>query len=460
MTAAEVAHGAFAQALALATLLGCGAGVGLLAWRCVDAAARRRGDEVARAWPTTTLLGLFVLAAVLPNLFLLGVPRAAVLALAGVAACAGLAWSWRARSLVAPTRAGAVLALAVFLLLEAPWVLAATRPLLSNDAILIWWPKVQEVAAGAWPEMQAVTPEHATAFYPRGLAWLANLAAGFGTPDQQLVRLVPVAFTWLLALVLAHGVRAQGWPREGAMAALLFVLLPDVARQCHSGMADLPIAAAVLVAGLGLSLRAALADGYVLAAAAAVGAASIKEEGNIVLAVVAAFCALAVVRRAGQRRAAATALLAFAVLLPFVRLRATVPQTRFDTLGLLLAEPDMLLRRMAAVVECLVRELVAPASLALEHEDGFGAEPSWAAWAAAAAFAVLVPRRWPRPIVAAPAVVLVLAALATQVASSVDVRWHMRTTLPRLAVEALPLALAAALARLAAARGAGGGGAS
>jgi len=436
---------AFELALAVALLLVTGGGVGLLLCRAVS---RRVPWPVPFGGTLTVLLGLFAVAAAQPNLFLLGAPRWSLLALAYGAAFAGYALAARGGGLRAPDRAAVLLGLGLALLLEPAVVLAATRPVTSNDALLIWWPKVREVAAGAATDLHTLTADHVTPFYPRGMAWLASTAAGWNVPDAQLQRLLPVVFTWLCAMALAAAARRLGAPRGGMVLAALFVALPEVARQCHAGLSDVPVAAAILAAGVGLTCRREHPAGVLLAVAAALGAASIKEEGALVLIVVAAFLVGDAVRRPHLRRAALAGLAAYCSVVPFAVARAAVPRTRLDTAGVLFGEPDMLLRRVAAVAQALVDQLVAPGSLLRIEENAADVAVPWTAWVVFVACAMLVPRSWPRRVVAAPAVVVLLAALAIQACSSVDVRWHMRTTLPRLVVEIAPLLLLAALGRM------------
>jgi hypothetical protein len=427
---------------AMLVLLCVGFGIGLL----LCAPFRRGRERLPFGASTTAIVGLCAACAVLPNLFALGAPRAAVLGVAYAAAAAGCALALRRRLAVWPDRAGVLLACAFALVFEAPIAVASTVPPLGSDAVRVWWPKVVEVANGIAPDLHGDVLEHGLPFYPRGLAWLASVAAPWSTGEGNLVRTIPVLWAWLTALAMTAIVRAHGLPRQAMLVGALFLLLPDVAQFANAGTPDLAVAAAVLVAGLGLSLRRERREGWMLAAAAACGAASIKEEGNLVLLVVFATAIVDAVRRPASRRAAIAVLAAPIVLLPFALQRAAVPQTRFDTASLLLTDPEMLVLRAAAASEQVVTAVLGGSGPPNDPES-VPLAAMWCTWLALASLVVLLLPARPRPIAVLPALVLLVGAGVVYVLSSAYVGWHVRTTLPRLSVQVAPLLLVAATAR-------------
>ncbi len=84
--------------------------------------------------------------------------------------------------------------------------------------------------------------------------------------------------TWLIAVVMAAFARQRGRSGTGLMLAATIVLLPDVARYSGLGMADGAMAAAILLAAIGLAFRHQRRDGLALAMLAAVGACALKED--------------------------------------------------------------------------------------------------------------------------------------------------------------------------------------
>lgn len=410
-------------------------GIGLLVRGRLTAPPPPLEREAAptRGLGVTALAGLCAMAAVLPNLFVLGVPRPALLALAFAAAATGFVLHARA-ALRTWRRADVVLAGALTLLTAAPWLHAATAPLLYHDSMLMWWPKVLEAWNGQPPDLTALTPTHTNQAYPRGMAWLTVSGCVFGPPTPQAMATQAMAWAWLTALAMVEFARGIGRTGLGVAATAAFVLAPDVARHASSGMADCAIGGAALLAAIGLARRAQAGEGHRLAIAAAVGAASLKEEGSVVLLVVGAHFAYDVLARPERRWRALGTGGAVLVLLPFLRLRAHVQQTRMDALPVLLHDPHMLAMRAVATCEQLV---------AVAIERGLCTGPL-----VAFALLLLIPRTWPRPLTPLPALALLPMAMLVYTTTTVELPWHVGTTLDRLLIELLPTVLLAAVLRL------------
>ncbi len=414
-------------AVAATTLL-VATGVGLLVRGRSAEPAPRLGLAV------TTLVGMCALAAVLPNLFLLGLPRNAVLGLAWSAAGLGIALHAR-RELRQLRGRDFGIAIALTLLTAAPWLHAATSPPLYHDAMLMWWPKVLEAWNGELPDPTRLTLTHTNQPYPRGMAWLTVLGCVFGPPTPQAMASLAMAWAWLTALAMVSFARSVGRTGLGLAAAALFVLAPDVARHAGAGMADCAIGGAALLAAIGLARRTSAPEGHRIAIAAAIGAASLKEEGTVVLLAVGAHFAFDVLWRADRRWNALRCGPAIAVLVPFTLLRAHVQQTRMEALPVLLHDPHMLLLRGIAVCEQV-------ADFALRHSPVAGP-------LLLGALLVLLPRGWPRPLTPWPALLLLPVAMLVYATTTVAVQWHVQTTFDRLLIELLPTVLLAAALRLA-----------
>lgn len=416
--------------LALLLLLLTAIGLGLAA------RAALASPEAARL-PVSVLAlaGACTAAALLPALFLLGLPRPAVLGAAYALAAVGW-WRWARGGLLRPDRR-ALLATALLLLpLLGPLLAAVALPTVAEDAALVWWPKVAEVAAGRWPELHAATAVHTNPGYPRGMAWLTNLACPWG-PTPAVMQVVAWAPAWLVATAMLAFARSRGAHRAGLLAALTFVVLPDAAFHAGLGMADGAMAGAILLAAIGLGWRHERSCGLGLAVLAGIGACSLKEEGKLVLVVVAGTALLDSCRgRLPWRR---LLLLGSAplVLIPFWLASRSERATRLEALPTLLQEPDILLARTVAAVEQMGQALVDGQSY-----DG----PSYAGMLVLVSLALLVPRHWPRPLSPWPALVFLPVVVLVYVGTGVDVRWHVGTTFDRLMLQLAPtLWLGAAL---------------
>ena len=429
--------------LSVLLLLVTATGVGIAARRALfSAPARDLGLSVS------ALVGLCFMAAVMPNLFLLGLPRHAVLG--GIYCVAGFGWfRWGKRELDNVDRRAAMDAGLLALALASPIVIAATRPPIFNDAVLIWWPKVVEVARGEWPYVGQATLAHVNPGYPRGMAWLTNAASPASIPDPQLMQMVSLLWTWLTAVAMVATGRMLGGGRSALLVALLFVLLPDVARHACSGMSDLAIAGAVLLASIGLTMRRTHPEGFVIAGVAAIGAHSMKEEGAVVSLVVGAFFVFDLWRRPANRLRTLRGIALFPILVPFWLVRSSSPQTRMTTLSTLLNDPEVLFLRCVAVVEHMFRFVMAPDSVAFAGEGVAIVAVSWAGFFVLVSLVLLIPRPWPRPMLATPAVLMLPAAALAYITTGIGIRWHISTTIDRLMIELVPTIALAGFLRMA-----------
>jgi len=427
--------------LALVLALGFGAGR-LLVPRPRANSASARGEPAL-----CTLVGLGLLAALASNASALGAPKPAVLALAYAAAVLGWlrgAARWKELELARALRSGlrnlAALGLAV-LALHPALVLALGHEPLANDAVAIWWPKLREVGAGLAPDLATFLPD-AHPEYPRGLAWLAALSAPFGSAPTPILLLLPLA----LCLATCVALRELCGPARAAIgwfALLAYALLPDVARYAHSGLADLALGALLLVAGVGLARARADARWLRVCAAGAVGAASLKDEGAAVLALCALGIACTALRAHARdernaRRLALHALGLLALALPFWLLRARVGHSGYSGSILFLLQPALLAARLAEFPGALATLFTgAPAYGILPLR-----QPSSAAWLCAAL--ALASAFWgARRISAWPAAALAAIYLLVLLATPHQLEWHVWTAADRLALQLVPLAIAA-----------------
>ncbi len=418
-----------------------------------------RGGGVARFGPATqALAGALLLAAVLSNLAAAGLSHEHVLVVRWALIIGAVPWSiWMRSRHVDKTslmglHASSLCVMAVFgLVLWVPLMLAASGPPVRYDAVAIWWPKLREVAAGLAPVLEN-GPGHLHAEYPRGLAWLitgmADELRSFGdltgASGADLLRRTSWLFTWLGAAALYEAGRSRGNSLGGFLAGLLLALLPATALWAHSGYADPAIAGAVLLAGLGLTLRRQGQGGRGLAVVAALGAASIKQEGAVLVVVVAGLLLVDSVRCKHVRFTALAGLAAFALLLPWALRRGAEDAEVLGSLGEVLLDPMRLTERVVAVARAVGLFLTDRGALV---EDAFHPPVFWAGWVLGAGLLVLLPRGRSE-IDARPALVLLAAIVAIYVVTPFDLHWHLRTAFPRLLLQALPLVLLAAVHRI------------
>jgi 4-amino-4-deoxy-L-arabinose transferase-like glycosyltransferase len=152
----------------------------------------------------------------------------------------------------------------------------------------------------------AVFGDPSSAYAPSNLElWFAFLMAPLRSDD--LAGTGQVAFAALAALAIVAAVREAGGRRTAALAAaLLFLLVPEVWQQARTAMTDLGLAA-LLLASLPFSLRAArrASAGELMTAAAALGLAVGTKYVGLPLALPFALAALSA--KAGRPRPAALA---------------------------------------------------------------------------------------------------------------------------------------------------------
>ncbi|HKE02036.1 MAG TPA: hypothetical protein VKE69_13555, partial [Planctomycetota bacterium] len=375
-------------------------------WLVAD--PRRFADLGVGRLAFAALAGFCTLAAVLSCAALVGVPRPVVLWLAYAMAGAGFmresrrpraerSSTWRELAAVAP----------LALIASTGALSAISGPTIAGDAVAIWYPKAVEAASGAPPEPETFSIQwerHAHGEYPRGLGWLAATADPMGGADPRLVRIVS------LAIVLSGVAAAAGWFAKrgdlagGVLASCLVLLIPEMAAQCHVGMADAPLGMAVLLMGLALTQMRDDGHGLLLAAAGGAGGAAIKQEGAALWLVAAAVVAWRWIRPGASRRlerALATALLMTSVPWWLV-CSASGPKTALSPL-VLLTDTEFVAARFAEIARKLALALRDPQLI--DPSQGYGPEPPLGvAWFAAVCIPIArFARR--RPVVAAPAFV-------------------------------------------------------
>jgi hypothetical protein len=440
------------------------------------------------------LAGLALLAAVGNSARSLGLPKPAVLALCYALALAGaLRWHFvarRARSAHAGRveeqvgarerlrSAGltcALPALVALLALHGSCAIALGHVPYAIDAVGCWWPKLREVGAGLPPDLTTFLPD-AHPEYPRGLAWLAALGAPGRIAPDSAVLLVPLLLC-VLTCVALHELALQAGQRALAWLVLLtYALLPEVARYAHSGFADLALAPMVLLVGFGLARGREDARWLRVAAVGACGAASIKDEGAVVLAIAAFGLGLVWLRArsrslesgsraldsgasaerravlsgasaerravqqgaSAERRYALQALALLLIALPFWWLRVRVSHPGYSAAIPNLLQVEILIERAAHFPNALAAVFFgAPARGILPARA-----PSTAAWLLAAI--ALASAFWAaRRISAWPAALLAVVYALVLLATPHELDWHVGTTADRLALQLVPLALAA-----------------
>ena len=325
---------------------------------------------------------------------------------------------------------------------------ALTEPMWSNDFLAIWGLKGKALASSAsfpaWLRDPALAgfshPE-----YPSGLPLLfAGLSALRGRWDDHGMALLYPAIQVATLLVLAGWLRRRGASHAVALtAAALLALFEPLYSAFLTGMAEVPLSAAVLL--LGTALFDALDDTDTGAvrrlAAASLFAASIKNEG-IFIASVASIAALgtAMKSRDGKRRgmtAFGAALVPAAVVAVLTRVASRgAPMRDFDLRLLgsgpagnlaariaetLRADIDVAARGWPVLLCIAVLIGAAVAAVAAAPPGPGRAAPRRMLWIAAAALAVY----------------LLVPALSVR-----GPRWLVETTLPRTAAALAPLAAA------------------
>ena len=444
--------------LALVWLVFTGVGVGAFV------VPARPAHWPRAAWfALAALMGLLLIATLANALGVYGVPRAVVQIYAyGAAALGWFPWCRRARApAVVPRREDWGMVLAVAFLTFVPWAAALSGPAFVHDAASIWYFKILDILGNVTPtpeEIAAGWPTHAHALYPRGLAWLAVLGDPAGTADPSIPRVVSLLFPTMGSLVLGGWFLARRRFGLGLLAVVLCLSIPESAVQMAIGMADLPLAFALLVTVIGLAFargadpnfsdRSAVRFGRLAAAIGAAGAASIKQEGAVIAGAVALYLIVGIVRGPrGDRWHWALCLAVIATLLPWWNLRSHGdPEVLAD--AELATNPIFLSGRVALLTKKLFYQMFDPAQL-----DPLGGPPTHApivSWVLALGLMfLLLFRRRPVPIW--PALCLLAADIAVYVITIHDLTWHILTSADRLWMQLTPALIFAVFAAAAAA---------
>jgi len=322
---------------------------------------------------------------------------------------------------------------------------ALTEPMWSNDFLAIWGLKGKTLAASAsfpaWLRDPALAgfshPE-----YPAGLPLLfAGLSALRGRWDDHGMALLYPAIQVATLLVLAGWLRRRGASHAVALsAAALLALFEPLYSAFLTGMAEVPLSAAVLLLGTALSDALEDTDKGAMRrlAAASLFAAAIKNEG-VFIASLASIAALAsaVTSRDGRRRgmtAFGAALLPAAFVAALSRAASGgAPLRDFDVRLLGSGPSGNLAARIAETLRADLDVAAAGWPILLCMAILTGA----AVAAPAAAPGRAASRRMLWIAAAALAVYLLIPALSVR-----GPRWLVETTLPRTAAALAPLAAA------------------
>jgi len=323
-------------------------------------------------------------------------------------------------------------------------IAAVSEPMWSNDFLAIWGFKAKTIALSGSipgrlfhdPMTRWSHPEYPL-FLPVTLA--ASSAAAGAWDDRALALLYPI-FEIVLLSALYGGTKRRFGPAAGALSALLAALFFGFFRAFAVGMADIPLAALlVLFAG-------SLAD-FVETPSRAAGArlaiasflcAATKQEGSLFVLLSGAWGAFFVLRARGRSRILSLlSLTAVPVLLHqlvLTALRGRIADRDYD--WSLLKSGLALLPRAAAVARTILRDELAPHAVPL---------------AALIVFLMVA-----RPVGSARSLALLGPPLAAQllvyaavcVFSAFDPRWQAQFV-PRLAATLFAVLLLAAGPRLA-----------
>lgn len=320
---------------------------------------------------------------------------------------------------------------------------ALSEPMWSNDFLAIWGFKGKTIAlAGALPArlfhdpMTGWSHPEYPLFVPLALA--ASSAAIGSWNDQALALLYPLFQAVLLAALYGATKRRSG-PEAAGLAALLAASFFGFFRAFGAGMADIPLAAfLVLFAGAMVDFveSPSRPAGARLALSAFLCAAT-KQEGSLFVLLACAWGALFALRRHRARAIPLLSLTAVPVLLHQLVLtaaRGRIADRDYD--WTLLRASSALAPRAAAVAASVLRDSLLPAVIPMIALAGFlvFARPA----GGARTFALLAP-----PLAAQLAVYAAVCAF-----SAFDPRWQAQF-LPRLAATLFPVLLLAAGPRLA-----------
>ena len=322
-------------------------------------------------------------------------------------------------------------------------IAAISEPMWSNDFLAIWGFKAKTIALSGSipgrlfhdPMTRWSHPEYPL-FLPLTLA--ASSAAAGAWDDRALALLYPI-FEIVLLSALSGGTKRRFGPAAGGLSALLAALFFGFFRAFHVGMADIPLAALlVLFAGSLVDFveTPSRAGGARLAIASFLCAAT-KQEGSLFVLLSGAWGAFFVLRARRVRVVSLLSLTAVPVLLHqlvLTALRGRIADRDYDFS--LLKSGVALLPRAAAVARTILRSEIAPHAVPL---------------VALIAFLVVAPpagRARTLPLLGPPLAVQLCVYAAVCVFSAFDPRWQAQFV-PRLAATLFPVLLLAAGPRLA-----------
>lgn len=321
------------------------------------------------------------------------------------------------------TWVGSALTIALVLATLSVTIRQVRSPLWSNDTIAVWALKAKVFAAvGGVDSASLADPGYDFAHPEYPLLWPVTMAApmvGRDFDDFALTLFAPF-FTLLLLGILLGELRRHGLdPPETAAMGLIFLSFEGLLGPFHVGMAELPLAVALLVAALALArLRERCAPGAAPLLAIALCAAVLLKNEGLVLPVVAALILFWPGKRPAMR------LLAGALAPPILLLAASLLWRRMagfalhSDLQLRWLGPVELATRLGTVAQFTFEHLIRPHALV------------------AVVLVVLVYlglRAGGNPgALGAFLLLMVLAYLPAYLWTQRDLTWHLETTLVRI----------------------------
>jgi len=322
------------------------------------------------------------------------------------------------------TWVGIVLTVALILATLSVTIRQVRSPLWSNDAIAVWALKAKLLAAAAGIDPGSLADPGYDFSHPEyPLLWPVTMAApmvGRDFDDFALTLFAPF-FTLLLLAALLGELRRHGLdPPEATAVGLIFLSFEGLLGPFHVGLAELPLAVAMLVAGVALArLREQCNPGAAPLLAIALCAAVLLKNEGLVLPVAAAVILFWPGKRPSMR------LLAGALAPPILLLAASLLWRRMagfalhGDLQLRWLGPVELATRMGTVAQFTFEHLIRPHALVavvlvvlLYLGMRSGGNPG-----ALGAFLLLV----------------VLAYLPAYLWTGRNLTWHLETTLTRIA---------------------------
>ncbi len=404
------------------------------------APARQRWTRIG----IEVLTGLMGLAAGSHALLALGIPCRAGLVVIAVLGTLGWIRSSPPTRSTTPARtpvaiqAGA--ATLIILLSFSPAVESLRQSPVRHDTTFIWLPKAARALDEA-PPSPVSSPEHAHAEYPRGWPSLIAAAGGFSHRlDPRAASILGVLVFILILVSLLDAASIHATPVAGIVAIAFTGAVPEMANAAPSGLADLPLAACVLLATIGLSTAI---GAPMVALVAAAGAGAIKDEGLVVAAIVTLICATRAVRRR-DAQSLALAFLPWAFLAPWLAIRSGVGSRATLLMPGLLDNAGLALRRIPELVGHLATMSMGPHTphIAAAY-PGLVAGSIWVLPTTFGCLLVAIVGR--SKFQCRVAFGLLVASAAAYIVTPDPLEWHVWTSAERLAVQALPaLALVAA----------------